>query len=182
MATTSFCDFNFDLQYDFGGAVNQCRPILANKSAPMTTVGINVGGGQYMNYATGVYGPRSSFHWLWDNKYEALALGNPFPGVGRNTLRGNTFSNLDLTIGKTVKLTERVNMLLQAAAFNALNRAYYGTPDPNVEDTLLPAEGAYPSFLLNTYENGSSGSAAGGGAFFQGIGNRNVQLTGKITF
>jgi hypothetical protein len=183
MATTSFCDSNFDLQFDFGGAVNQCRPILANKFAPISSVGINVGGGNYMNYATGALGQqRSAFHWLWNNRYEAVALNNPFPGVGRNTLRGDSFNNLDLTVGKNVKLTKRVNMLLQVAAFNAFNRAYYGTPDPNVEDTLFPAEGLFPSFLRSTYENGSAGSSAGGGAFFQGSGNRNIQLTGKITF
>jgi hypothetical protein len=182
MATTSFCDSAFDLQFAFGGFVNQCRPILASKSAPITSVGINVGGGNYIDYATGMSGPRTSFHWLWNNRYEALALHKPFPGVGRNTLRGDSFNNLDLTVGKNIKLRERVNMLLQVSAFNAFNRAYYGTPDANVEDTLLPAEGAYPSFLLNTYENGSGGSSAGGGAFFQGAGNRNVQLTGKITF
>jgi hypothetical protein len=182
MATTSFCDFNFDIQYDYGGYVNQCRPILANKSAPLTSVGINVGGGNYINYGTGVAGPRSSFHWLWNNKYEAVALGNPFPGVGRNSLRGNTFNNLDLTVGKSIKLTERVNMLLQMSAFNALNRAYYGTPDANLEDTLYPAEGAPASFLLNTFQNGNQESPGAGGAYFQGLGNRNIQLTGKITF
>jgi hypothetical protein len=29
---------------------------------------------------------------------------------------------------------------------------------------------------------GPTGSGAGGGAYPQGLGNRNVQLTGKITF
>jgi Carboxypeptidase regulatory-like domain/TonB dependent receptor len=182
LATTSFCDASFDLQYDFGGYVSQCRPILANKSAPMTSVGINTGGGNYINYATGVPGARSSFHWLWNNQYEAMALNNPFPGVGRNTLRGDSFNNLDLTVGKNIHLTERVNMLLELSAFNALNRAYYGTPDANIEDSYYPSEGLFPSFLLNTYENGSAGSSAGGGAFFQGAGNRNIQLIGKITF
>jgi len=182
LATTSFCDFNFDVQFDFGGFVNQCRPILANKSAPLTSVGINTGGGNYIDYGTGVAGPRSSFHWLWNNKYEAIALHNPFPGVGRNSLRGNTFNNLDLTVGKSFKVTERVNMLLEVSAFNALNRAYYGTPDANLEDTLYPSEGAPASFLLNTFQNGNAGSPAAGGAYFQGAGNRNVQLIGKITF
>jgi len=73
-------------------------------------------------------------------------------------------------------------MLLEVSAFNAFNRAYYGTPDPNIEDSLYPAEGLPASFLLNTFENGNAGSAAGGGAFFQGAGNRNIQLIGKITF
>lgn len=182
LVSTSFCDFNFDIQNDFGGFVNQCRPILANKSAPRTSVGINTGHGDYINYGTGAPGSRDSFHWLWNNKAEAIALGNPFPGVGRNTLRGDSFNNLDLTVGKNIRIAEHVNMNLSVAAFDILNRAYYGTPDANMEDSFYPAEGAYPSFLLNTYENGGGGSSAAGGAYFQGAGNRNIQLIGKITF
>jgi hypothetical protein len=176
MVTSNFCDINFDLNLGAGGTNSQCRPILANKSAPLTSVGINTGGGNYINYVTGVAGPRTSFHWLWNNKYEAVALNNPFPGVGRNTLRGNTFNNVDLTVGKSIKLTERVNMLLQMSAFNVLNRAYYATPDANLEDS------SFSSFLQNTYENGNQESPGAGGAYFQGLGNRNIQLTGKITF
>lgn len=84
--------------------------------------------------------------------------------------------HVDLTIGKNIKVTERVNMLLQMSAFNVLNRAYYATPDPNLEDS------SFSSFLQNTYENGNQESPGAGGAYFQGLGNRNIQLTGKITF
>jgi hypothetical protein len=183
-AATNFCDFNFAQQFGFGGFESQCRPILSNASAPPTSVGINAGGGNYINYVTGAAAARSSFHWLWNNQYEAIALGNPFPGLGRNTLRGDSFNNVDLTVGKNVKLAERVNMVLQMSAFNVLNRAYYGTPDANLEDSLYPAFYGIPnSFLSNYYGPGTSqGSSAGNGAFFQGLGNRNVQLSGKITF
>jgi hypothetical protein len=181
LASTNFCDFVFAEEIS-GTGNSQCRPILANKSAPMTSVGINTGTGGYINYVTGVAQPRSAFHWLWNNKYEAMALNNPFPGVGRNILRGDSFNNLDLTVGKKVRITERVSMLLEMAAFNALNRAYYGTPDNNLEDSLYPLSGSPNSFLLNTFEGYSGGSAAAGGAYFQGAGNRNVQLIGKIVF
>jgi hypothetical protein len=181
LATTSFCDFGFALPFT-GENLSQCRPILANRSAPITSVGINVGAGEYINYVTGLAAPRSSFHWLWNNKYEAIAMGNPFPGVGRNVLRGDSFNNLDLTVGKQIKITEQVNMLLQAAAFDVMNRAYYGTPDANMEDSQYPNLGAPPSFLMNTFTGYSGGSAAAGGAFFQGAGNRNVQLGAKISF
>ena len=186
-ATTSFCDFNFSL--GIIGGLNQCRPILANPKAPYNSVGINVGG-RYINYSTGATQSRDSFRWLWNNQYEAVALGKPFPGVGRNTLRGDSFNNLDLTVGKTFKVTERVSMLLQVSAFDVLNRAYYGVPDANLEDASQPAatNGAVPNTFLTNYFGGStgtstnSGSVAGGGAFFAGIGNRNLQLGGKITF
>lgn len=178
LATTNFCDTNFAATFV---GISQCRPILANKAAPMNSVGINVNG-TYYNYSTGATGSRDSFHWLWNNEYEAIALGNPFPGVGRNTLRGDPFSNLDLTVGKRIKVTERVNMLLQAAAFNVMNRAYYGTPDNNLEDSDLTQYGLPNTFLTNYFAGGNQGSAAAGGAYFQGVGNRNVQLGAKINF
>jgi hypothetical protein len=68
-------------------------------------------------------------------------------------------------------------MILQASAFNVLNRAYYGTPDPNVEDS------SFGGFLSSFYAyNTSSGSSAAGGAYEQGFGNRNVQLGARIVF
>ena len=63
------------------------------------------------------------------------------------------------------------------SVFNLFNRAYYGTPDPNVEDS------AFGGFLSTQYAyNTSQGSGAGGGSYPQGLGNRNIQLTGKIVF
>ena len=109
-------------------------------------------------------------------------LGNPFPGVGRNTLRGDSFNNLDLTVGKNIKLTERVTMSLQMSAFNALNRAYYGTPDADIEDSLQVLNGLPNIFLTNYFAGTSGESSAAGGAYFQGAGNRNIQLIGKIIF
>jgi hypothetical protein len=171
LAETSFCDFAFG--QNFGPS---CRPILSNKAAPPSSVGINLGPGGYVDYVTGNPTTPSAEHWLWNNQYEAIARGNPFPGVGRNILRGDSFNNLDLTVGKTVKTTERVTMILQISAFNALNRGYYGTPDANIEDTLI-------SNFLSTFQNGGGGeSPAAGGAFSQGPGNRNVQLSAKIVF
>jgi hypothetical protein len=68
-------------------------------------------------------------------------------------------------------------MQIMASAFNVMNRAYYGTPDINVEHSLF---GGFEStqFGFGT----AQGSGAGGGSYPQGLGNRNVQLTGKITF
>jgi hypothetical protein len=183
-AATGFCDTDFALNFGFGGFESQCRPVLSNPKAPMTSVGINTGAKGYINYVTGAPISASDVHWLWNNQYEAIARNNPFPGVGRNTLRGDSFNNVDLTVGKNVHITERVSMILQASAFNVLNRAYYGTPDPNLEDSLYPTLYGIPnSFLSNYYGSGVGlGSSAGGGAFFQGLGNRNLQLSGKITF
>lgn len=173
-ATTSFCDYVW--AENFG---NPCRPVLSNKGAPMNSIGINLGPLGYYDYVTGSATTPANEHWTWNNQYASIAANNPFPGVGRNTLRGDTFNNLDLTIGKTIRVTERVSMNIQMSAFNALNRAYYGSPDPNIEDSLLPVN----AFLSSYYGFGTGAeSPAAGGAFSAGPGNRNVQLGGKIVF
>ncbi len=170
-AETGFCDIGFTSA--FGG--NPCRPILSNSSAPLSSVGINLGPGGYVDYVSGAPVSPSAEHWLWNNQYEAIARNNPFPGVGRNILRGDSFSDLDLSAAKTIHFTERIGMQIMASAFNLLNRGYYGTPDINVEHSY--------DFMSTQYAFGTSqGSGAGGGSYPQGLGNRNVQLTGKITF
>jgi hypothetical protein len=172
-AESSFCDAIFASVFG-----NPCRPILSNPRAPIGSVAINTGPGGYIDYVTGNPTTPSADHWLWNNQYEAVARGNPFPGVGRNTLRGHSFNNVDMTVGKTIHLTERVNTVLQMSVFNVLNRAYYGAPDPNIEDSW--ATGQYMNDFY-AFGTGAESSAAGG-AYSQGPGNRNVQLSGKITF
>jgi hypothetical protein len=179
-AATNFCDSTFAAAFI---GFSQCRPILSNPRAPLGTVGINTGAGGYVNYGTGQSISPSSVHWLWNNQYEAIARNNPFPGSPRNTLRGDSFNDVDITVVKNVRLTERLNMQLHVSAFNALNRGYYGTPDPNIEDSLFPAfYGTPPGFLNNYYAPGGGATYAAGGAFGQGPGNRSIQLGGKIVF
>ncbi len=173
-AETSFCDFGFS-QVPFGG--NPCRPVLSNPGAPLGSIGINLGPGGYVDYVTGAPTTPSAEHWLWNNQFEAIAKNNPFPGVGRNILRGDSFNDLDLSAAKTIHLTERVSLQMMASAFNVMNRAYYGTPDINVEHSLF---GGFESTQFGFGTGQESG--AGGGSYSQGLGNRNVQLTGKITF
>ncbi len=178
--TSNFCDVGFTIEFS---GLSPCRPILANRGGALTSVGINVGGGTYENYVTGAVAPRSSFHWLWNNKAEAIALGNPFPGSGRNTLRGNTWNNVDASIGKNFKVKGPVTVQLTMSVFDVLNRAYYGTPDPSVENSwYYPYYGLPTSFLRSTYQGGTSGAAPGDGAYFAGLGNRNIQISGHINF
>lgn len=58
--------------------------------------------------------------------------GNSFTSgvgyVGRNTARGDGFINLDLSLTKNFRVTERQSLALRAEFFNALNRANFGLP------------------------------------------------------
>jgi Carboxypeptidase regulatory-like domain/TonB dependent receptor len=172
-AEQGFCDLGFAA----GGFAPSCRPVLSNSKAPLQSIGINLGPGGYVDYVTGNPVSRSSEHWIWNNQYEALALNNPFPGVGRNILRGDSWNDLDLSAAKSFRVAERVNLQIMASAFNVFNRAYYGTPDIDVEHSL-----ASPNTFESTLFTGAQESGAGGGSYPQGLGNRNVQLMGKITF
>ena len=171
-AGQGFSDLGFAAAFGSSG-----RPILANPKAPMGSVGINLGPGGYVDYVTGNPVSRSSEHWLWNNQYEAIALGNPFPGVGRNILRGDSWNDLDLSASKTFKVAERVNVQIMASAFNVMNRGFYGTPDLNIEHSLNS-----PATFENYLFTGTPESGAGGGSYPQGLGNRNVQISGKIVF
>jgi Carboxypeptidase regulatory-like domain/TonB-dependent Receptor Plug Domain len=176
-AGQGFCDLGFVA----AGFASSCRPVLANSKAPLQSVGINLGPAGYVDYVTGNPVSRSSEHWIWSNQYEALALNNPFPGVGRNILRGDSWNDFDLSGSKTFKIAERVNLQIIASAFDLFNRAYYGTPDLNIEHSLnSPA--TFETTLFTGPPSGPLGSGAGGGSYPQGLGNRNIQLTGKIIF
>ncbi len=49
-------------------------------------------------------------------------------GIGRNTLRGAGFVNLDVALGKTIRFAEQRNLVIKAEVFNLFNRANFGLP------------------------------------------------------
>lgn len=179
-ALWSFCDYNYNTNV-IGN--DSCRPILSNSNAPIGSVGINGGPGVgYLNWGTGASITRDSVHWILNNEYEAEALGNPYPGVGRSTLRGNTVNELDASLFKTIRINERVSGQLRLLVYNLPNRAYYGTPDftLNNADPSKHLSAAYPqgyaSFTTFRPNAGTLVTAP------FGKGTRNIQIGGKIIF
>jgi hypothetical protein len=177
-ALYSFCDFNYNAN---SAAADTCRPILSNPTAPIGSVGINGGPGVgYLDFGTGATTTPNAVHWLVNNEYEAEARGNPYPGVGRNTLRGNTINELDASVFKTIKLNERFSSQLRLNVFNVPNRQYLGTPDVLLNDANptvhTQVTGGYASF--NNFK-------ANGGTLVTapfGKGTRNIQLGAKFMF
>ncbi len=178
-STSSAGDSSYDVP---GKGVGVARPVLSNSRAPVNTVGIYIsdpqrkttsnGTGYYVYNGvdpdTGVYNQpvaASAVHWLWNNQALARLLGNPFPGAGRNILRGQAYNNLDASVFKTVSVTERVRLQLQMNAFNVLNHDFLGTPDVSVED-YAPGS-ALSSFMSEAFNSGT---------------NRTIQLGGKVIF
>ncbi len=176
----SYCDQPFN--QSFVGA-DVCRPVLSNARAPIGSVGVYVqdpnhtftpnGTGYYVypsanGTITTPINP-NQVHWLWNNQAYANLVGNPYPGTPRNTVRGQSYNNVDAALIKNTQITERVGVKLYFNAFNALNRVFYGTPDTSIEDTT------FGSFINNTgnYQ----------GTLNNGVpGPRFVQLGGKVIF
>jgi hypothetical protein len=177
-ALFSFCDFNYNTN---SITQDSCRPILSNPTAPIGSIGINTGVG-YKDFSTGAAIDPNAVHWLVNNEYEALARGTPtpYPGVGRNILRGNTVNQLDASVFKTVRINERFSGQLRLNVFNLPNRAYYGAPDAalnNANPTVHSAVvGGYSSFNNFKANPGTLVTAP------FGKGTRNIQLGAKIIF
>lgn len=107
-----------------------------------------------------------------------------FGSLGRNSLIGPGYRNVDFSIFKTTPITERVKLQLRAEIFNIFNH-------PNFASPLLPGFSADASF------NGIdpvTGRGIGflpitvtpdvgiGNPFLGGGGSRNIQIAGRLTF
>jgi hypothetical protein len=105
--------------------------------------------------------------WIINNEAYAMSVGNPYPGSSRSLLRGPITSDLDVTIAKTTRITERVSLQLSLAAYNALNQYYLGPGDANI---------SHADFTSNAFQQ--SGTNIPGNT----SGNRFMILGGKVIF
>ncbi len=95
--------------------------------------------------------------------------GNAFGNLGRNTIIGPGFSDVDLSVQKSTKISERMRWEIRADAFDVLNHANFGQPGTSAAADVYPS----PSFnlLLGTrFPPGDSGSS------------RQLQLSMKLIF
>ena len=101
----------------------------------------------------------TSPHWIINNDLavQMIGGGNPFIGVGRNTLRGDPRDNVDLSVYKNVRINERITLKLQADTFNIFNHMYQGTPSANANSRNLIGNASQgPGSFLNTAFNTSN--------------------------
>jgi hypothetical protein len=175
---SNYCDGNF--ASGFNSSVSTCRPVVSNKKAPMQATGIyfNDDSAAFWGVDPGYYTLSSAFaylfgevaapdattpdavRWLWNNTDIADLQGNPFPGVGRNTLRANGWDNVNASMFKNLKIHERYDLQLQFSAYNVFNHLQLGTNDPELDDT--------GTFWDSRYNFGTSA--------------RQVQMGARITF
>jgi hypothetical protein len=181
----SYSDIPFE--ENFLGA-DVARPILSNPKAPVGTLGIytdttvtpattttpTVFSAPILeDFATGTPIAPSAVRFIANNQLAANLLNNPYPGSGRNILRGNSFNNVDFSVFKNTRISERVIFRLEVDAYNILNRAYFPSPG-----NFLGDYAATPSYFNNFYESAATGASL----VTPGTGLRNVLFVGKILF
>jgi hypothetical protein len=163
-----------------GGALDTCRPILNNASAPFTSVGqcmdASAADCGISDLATGP-STLSAEHWIINDVNAAQFFGSPFLGVGRNTQRGQAISTVNMSVFKNTKVSERVTIQLQADAFNLFNHQWLGIPNVNAD--AGPQGFGSLKFNPNGGPDGGFGTA---NIITDGIGRRRLQLGAKIIF
>ena len=163
----------------FSTANSPCRPILANPNAPVDTVGQYNNSLQLVNFFTGTPISSSAVHWILNDINAAKVYGTPFAGVGRNTVRGDTINQLNLSLLKNLKLTERFTLQLRGVAYNVMNRQYRGVPDPQIRDLdFANHEGSFG----NTFFNSNGGNPPQANSVFSGIDRRRIEVGAKVIF
>jgi hypothetical protein len=106
-----------------------------------------------------------------------------FGNLGRNSLRGPSFKELNGAIFKNTALTEHVTLQLRAEFFNILNHPNFANPElPNfIADPAvngLDANGRG----IGSYGLTATGDVGIGNPFLGGGGPRGIQVAAKITF
>ena len=170
----------------WGGTYDACRPILANTSAPMASVGQFTCAGAtaatctLANFVTGAPTSLSAVHWVLNDPNAAIFYGTPFAGVGRNTLRGEPISTTNLAFFKNTRVTERLTAQFQFQVFNVMNTMFRGVPSPILQDAASITDGV-PKFGSVQY-NLSAGGTFAGNVITDGIGRRRLLFGLKLIF
>jgi len=101
------------------------------------------------------------------------ALGT-FGNISRNPFRGPRLDNLDFSVVKNTKLTERVSFQLRGEFFNVLNHPHFA--NPNTQGFVDPSDPSTFGFIKATPDVAAANPVIGTG------GPRNIQIGLKIRF
>jgi hypothetical protein len=76
-------------------------------------------------------GPHTVSHWVDTTPFQRLnpqTQAGQFGNEGRNAIRGPAFADVDLSVMKSLTVTERLHAQFRAESFNVANHANFGLP------------------------------------------------------
>ncbi|HJZ63683.1 MAG TPA: carboxypeptidase regulatory-like domain-containing protein [Candidatus Acidoferrum sp.] len=195
-----YCDSAFNNNF-VGSTLDSCRPLLSNPNAPFNSAGRYINATQLINVnscmSTTLVGTSvcptitpTDVHFIVNNTFaiNALCGGDPFAcAVNRNVTRTQPRNQVDLSVQKAFRLTERMSLSLRGDAVNVFNYQFYGAPGLNINNknatgvTCSPI----PPGTARTVANCLPGVPAPNtfGEVWGNTGNnRAIFLSGHITF
>jgi hypothetical protein len=115
----------------------------------------------------------------------AAAFSTPVPAtaqgdLGRNALRGFGATQLDITLRRQFRFTERFSLQFRGDFFNILNHPNFGNPINYLNASATTPFG-YATQMLNNYL-GAGGQSGGLNPLYQIGGPRSIQLALKLQF
>jgi len=183
----SSCQNTFDATYF--ASTSGCRPFVGNLAAPVDTVGqcTNAAAADcgLVDFYTGTATTKSAVHWIYADNVAATFFHTPYGNAARNSGgRGDSVNTVNLNLIKATRVSEKVNLKLEANLLNVTNRSFLGTPDPFISDGNFANGGSFGNTYFNVggggnppYYSGASANAVG-----QGLGNRRLILGAHIIF
>jgi carboxypeptidase family protein/TonB-dependent receptor-like protein len=107
---------------------------------------------------------------------------NPFGNLGRDAVYGPGFWNIDFSVTKNTKLTERLDLQLRAEVFNIFNHPQFALPSgvitpANPGDTLQTALSNCPGCFSSSTPDVAQGNPGLGGG-----GPRVIQFAARLQF
>ncbi len=147
----------------------------------LTNIGENtIGGGAFMTPTAttaipehcGTAAVNGATPCLSQSMFLPYGTETAFGDVGKNTLFGPGYFNIDTTLYKNIPITERVRFVIGASAYNLLNHPHFA--DPAVDVASGAVGGIYSTVSAPTSAYGA----------FQGslVSGREVVLTAKFKF
>jgi Carboxypeptidase regulatory-like domain/TonB dependent receptor len=110
----------------------------------------------------------------------AIPAAGTYGNLGRNSLRGPGFTQVDLQLSRTFAITERDKLQLRAEAFNLLNHPNFSNPTAMLPDALVDVQpnSAFNSTLASGFGmvNSTVGRTVGLGT------SRQLQLSARFEF
>jgi hypothetical protein len=191
-----YCDATFNNNF-IGSTLDSCRPILSNPSAPFNTAGRYINATQLINVSTcantgaafvgtslcPLINP-TDVHFIVNNTFaiNALCGGDPFAcTVGRNVTRTQPRNQVDLSLQKTFRLTERLNLTVRGDALNIFNYQFVGAPGLNINNRnasgISCPSGSTPATCTPTAAPNTFGETWGNTGS-----NRSILVSGRISF
>ena len=195
-----YCDSAFNNNF-IGSSLDSCRPILSNANAPLNTAGRYISATQLINVnscmSTALVGTAvcptispTDVHFIVNNTFaiNALCNGDPFAcAVGRNVTRTEPRNQVDLSVQKSFRLTERLSLSLRGDALNVFNYQFYGAPGLNINNrnatgvTCSPIPAGTPRTVANCLP-GVAAPNTFGEVWGNTGNNRAIFVSGHITF